>query len=297
MAFEIKYIFHPRKEDGSYDTTVKDEKLTKVGKSFEDTPLEKVAAVIMAQLARRDVWVVDVEVVELVRKPIPFKECKDGKGISLKNKRFSFNEAAQMVAEDIVEIEAQVPTQMQVQPSQHMQLLQPHEQAAAQSNLDMYYSNASRPMPVVRQNLPTEGINQNKVMYKVIFDPGPYREQVKQLKLRLTPDNTYSVHKIVPHHTQKLELQKLAITDDVGKVVIVEEKYFINAGAGLYADKEVGFTNDTKRNSRRPKLAFEDEMRSDAPDPRMAASQEYPLDDGSIPDHLLNVPDLRPSMK
>ena len=69
MGYEVKYIYHPRKEDGpGYDAEITEEKTAKVGKPFDDTPLEKCAAAIMAQLARRDVWVVDVEVYELVRR-------------------------------------------------------------------------------------------------------------------------------------------------------------------------------------------------------------------------------------
>jgi hypothetical protein len=97
MGFEVKYIYHPRKEEGGYNTDLKESKVVKVGKPFDNTDIESVAAAIMGQLARRDVWVVDVEICEYTKSDVSFKECKDGKGIMLKNRKFSFNEAANLV--------------------------------------------------------------------------------------------------------------------------------------------------------------------------------------------------------
>src|SRR5205809_229584 len=91
MGYEILYQFHPRKEDGGYNTELTEEKTVRVGKPFDDTPLEKCAAAIMMQLARRDVWVVDVKVTELVKNEISFKESSDGKGIVLKNRKFKLS--------------------------------------------------------------------------------------------------------------------------------------------------------------------------------------------------------------
>jgi len=59
MAFEIKYIFHDRDENGQYNTENSQEKTVKLGKFLEDIPLEKVASSIMSYLARRDIWVTE----------------------------------------------------------------------------------------------------------------------------------------------------------------------------------------------------------------------------------------------
>lgn len=286
MGFEVKYTYHPRKEEGGYDTDQKEEKLVKVGKPFDDTPMEKVAAAIMAQLARRDIWVVDVQVAELVRKEITFKECKDGKGITLKGKRYSFNEAAQMIAEDVVEEMPIVP-----------QGMQPHEMIAIQKqsqNIDDLYSNPNKAAPV--QKTPQTPINQNRVIYKVIFDPSiHYIPEAKRLGLRFTQDKEYPVHQVIQHPTGKLEMQKIAVTDDVGRVVTVDEKFFTTSGTGLLADKQLNFSGSTGRQVRKPKLAFEDQMVMDTTDPRVvsASNQGFPVDDGSIPDNLMAVPDIR----
>jgi len=102
MGFEIRYHYHPKKEDGVGYNMDKKEMLTKkIGKSFDETPLEKLAGAVMSQMARRDILIFDVEVDEFVRKSVNFKETKDGRGIVLKNKRFSFNSTADMVSSDV----------------------------------------------------------------------------------------------------------------------------------------------------------------------------------------------------
>lgn len=299
MGFEVTYTYHPKKEEGGYDTSTKEEKVVKVGKPFDEIPLENLAAAIMAQLARRDVWVVDVKVVELARKEVAFKECKDGLGIVLKNRRFGFNEAAQMVAEDLVVEEpqqqmalAQIPPG--VQPHELIQA--PRASAAPAQNIEDLYSNPNRPVPVQRQ--PQAPVNQKKVLYKVVFDPAiVWLPEVKRLGLKFTQDKEYPVHQVIPHPSGKLDLQKIVVTDDTGRPITLDEKYFTTVGMGLLADKQLGFSGSNGRGVRKPKLAFEDEMFMDSPDPNVASGipEGIPLDDGTIPEHLLQMPDIRPT--
>jgi hypothetical protein len=288
MGFEIKYTYHPRGDDG-YDTNKKEQKFVKVGKPFDETPLEKLAAAIMAQLARRDIWVVDVEVCEFVRKNISFKECKDGKGIVLKGKRFSFNEAAEMISEE-EENEVEEPGTSNEQKPQTNLISQNNSQS-----MDDLYSNPNKPVPVQKSSQ-AQQVNQNKVIYKVLFDPSvQYINEVRRLGLRLTPDKEYPVHQVVQHPTGKLELQKIAVTDDTGKAVLVDEKFFTIVGTGLLADKQLNFSGSTGRSYKKPKLAFENELVMDMADPRSAkmSSRDIPLDDGNIPAELMAVPDIR----
>lgn len=289
MGYEVKYIYHPRKEEGGYDTNNKEEKFVKVGKPFDDTPLESVAAAIMAQLARRDIWVVDVQVQELVKKDIVYKECKDGKGIMLKGKKYSFNEAAQMVSEEAVE---ETGTSPEIPP--HNAIALSHQS----QDVDELYQNPNKQIAIKKSLTPP--INQNRVLYKVIFDPSiQLIPEVKRLRLKLTQDNQYPVHHVIQHPTGKLDLQKIAITDDTGRVITVDEKFFTTAGMGLLADKELNFSGSSRTRVKRPKLAFEDEMVLDGQDPTMVnkGNLSYPLDDGSIPDELLIVPEIRSSYK
>jgi hypothetical protein len=290
MGFEIKYLYHSRKEDGSYDTEKKEEKLVKVGKPFDETSLEKVAASIIAQLARRDIWVIDVKVFELVKKELAFKECKDGKGITIKGKRYSLNETAQMVSEEIIE-ETSIPEGMQ-----------PHEFAKMKketvNDIEELYSNPNKQVSVQKQ--PQVPINKNRVIYKVLFDPPiQYIPEAKRLGLRLTQDNEYSVHQVIQHPTGKLELQKIAITDDLGRVITVDEKFFTTLGTGLLADKQLNFSGSNSRTTKRAKLSFEDQLVLDNTDPRISSSsnKSIPLDNDTISENFMDMPDIRSNIK
>ena len=312
MGYEIKYKFHPRKEEGSgYNTDLTEEKLVKVGKPFDDTPLEKVAAAIMSQMARRDIWVVDVEVAELVRKQIAFKECKDGKGIVLKGKKYSFNESAQMVSEDVIEVTSQMVAQQQAmqngyqpheilamqQMPQVPQNMQPHELINNAQMLDDLYNNPNKPVPVKQNPTPTVAINPKKRLYDVYFEPDhPHlMAEAKRLNLKFSRDKRYAVHEIIQSPTGRLDANKIALTNDDGRIVTVDEKYFASAGLGLMADKQLGFSGSNGKRERKPKLAFEGEMYMDGAHPEMQRTiqSNFPLDDGTIPGDLMAMPDIR----
>lgn len=306
MGYEVKYIFHPRKEDGSgYDTEVREEKSVKVGKPFDDTSLDKCAAAILAQLARRDVWVVDVEVFELVKKQISFKESADGKGIVLKNKRFSLNSAAQMVQEEEMLpqpvmpmthiLTPQVPAvPIPVAPTQ----AQPHELMQPQpANGDRAIENlyANPNATSVRRSVDPRSIDRSKILYHVYFEPYMHQAQAKALKLRFTEDTRYPVHAVIPSPTGKLDAQQIAVTDDTGQVVILDEKFFTSAGQGLYGDKELHFSGYKKAGLKKPRLSFEREMSDQqyVPQGLPEELQGIPLDDGTIPANLMAVPEIR----
>jgi hypothetical protein len=326
MGYEVKLVYHPRKEDGAgYDMTVKKEEIVKVGRPFDDTSLERLAGVVMSQMARRDIFVVaeDMEITELVRNQIGFKESKDGKGIVLKNKKFSFNEAAQMVAEDIgvpdprqqPQIVYQQPQQQIVHPHEAIQApvalhngQHPHEAMAAnvhrqQSSIDDLYANPNRPVPIARQNsISKTPVNPKKILYKVYIDQNnAYGNEFRRLPAKLSLDKDYPVHAVIPSATGRLDMQRLAITDDSGKIVEVEEKYFTSVGNGLVEDHDGRFSGGNQRKGvRRPKLAFEDEMYLDGEDPRMAGRaipHGIPVDDGHVPDELMRMPDIRPGRR
>lgn len=97
MGYEVKYHYHDKTEAG-YDTDDIKIFTKRVGKSFDDTSLGAVASAIIRQLARRDIWVVNVEIVEFVKKEISFRESKGG--IVIKNRKFNFDSISQAIVED-----------------------------------------------------------------------------------------------------------------------------------------------------------------------------------------------------
>lgn len=305
MSFEIKYIFHPRKEDGGYNTDVKEEKVVKVGKPFDDTSLEKCAAAIMAQMARRDVWVVDVNVYELVKNEINFKESADGRGIILKNKKYHLGSTAETLAEDLVE-ETQgliVPAGMQPHEIMAMQRQQPS------TDLSNLYDGSK--VPVIKNQTSRPNINQNKAIYHVFFEPLQWTNEARKNKLKFTEDKKYPVHAVIPKKTAtgevRLDAQEIALTDDEGKVMILDEKYFTVAGRGLFADEQLGFSGSNGRGREsRPKLMHENELTIGGHPEEQSYKQinrsskgdipvGIPVDDGTIPSEFLAIPDLRPN--
>lgn len=299
MGYEICIVYHPRKEEGGYNTELKEETIVKVGKPFDNTSLERLAGVIMSQMARRDIFVLaeEIKVVELVRSDVSFKECRDGKGIVLKNKKFSFNESAQLVAEDMG-VPDEPKQQMGMVHVPNPDLRYPHENlvpSRQQSSIEDLYSNPNKSVPI-QKTQSKNPINQNKVIYKVYLEPdSPYRNEVKRLPAKLSYDKEYNVHAIIPSATGRLDAQKIAITDDAGRVFELDEKYFTSVGSGLLADKDNRFSGTKSRVSKRTKLAYEDQMYMDSPDQSNVRSipQGIPIDDGSVPDNLMIVPDIR----
>lgn len=95
MGYEIKYSFKEEITKGEYSEEIKEKKV-KVGDAWEEVPLDQVAGKIMAQLARRNILIVDVEIYELKKSKLSYKETDDG--IVIKNKKFRFDDGPAVVA-------------------------------------------------------------------------------------------------------------------------------------------------------------------------------------------------------
>lgn len=107
MGFECVYKYHERNDDG-FDKSETKQMVKRVGTAHEDIACEKLAGAIMAQLVRRDIWVVDVEVYEYAKKQVSFKESKGG--VVIKGKKYSFDGASVVtVDEDPQESLQEVP--------------------------------------------------------------------------------------------------------------------------------------------------------------------------------------------
>jgi hypothetical protein len=127
MGYLVNYKFHPEISKGEYDKEDMRTANIKVGSPYEDVPLEVLAGKVMALLARRSVLVVDVEIMEITKKPLAFKEVEDG--IVIKNKKFRFDDGPALSGgEEIKESpEAQLTALLQTHPNL-AQLLNPATQ-------------------------------------------------------------------------------------------------------------------------------------------------------------------------
>jgi len=226
VGFECCYHYH-EKIDGEYN---KDELKTfkkKVGDPFDDVPLERLAAAIMAQLARRDVWIVDVEVYELSKKQVNFKESKGG--IVIKNKKFLFdsdNDSTFISVEDAPSEPNQ--NQYNITEFQPTQQVLPHN---ATNTLSV--SSSVPPHNLLRQN--------RKPIDQMVYVPEPQQLHEARVKnLRLTVNRRYPVYEKRPSKNGVGEV--FLIQDDVGKDQLVSDAYFVPARVNLIADAELGFS-------------------------------------------------------
>jgi len=102
MGYEVIYKYHEKDESGNYKKDEIKELKKKIGTAYEDVTLEKLASVIMSQLARRDVWILpDVEIYEYKKVKINFRETKGG--IVIKNKKFELDTDANIIVHEFTE--------------------------------------------------------------------------------------------------------------------------------------------------------------------------------------------------
>lgn len=219
MGFECKFHYH-EKVDGDYNRDEVKVFSRKVGDPLDDVPLEKLAGSIMAQYARRDIFIVDVEVYEISKKQVSFKETKGG--VVLKNRKFLFDHGAEPPSVSVEETETNCS--LQAPPAtQH-----PHQQinlSAAQS----FPHNAVAARPSGR---PIDA---------VMFAPEPQQLfEAKKKGYKLTVDKKYPVFKKRMSPTGIGEI--LTISDDAGREIEISDVYFVPGNINLIADRELGFS-------------------------------------------------------
>lgn len=231
MGYEVTYKYHERAEEGGYNREETKTFKKKVGDPFEEISLERLAAAVMAQLARRDIWIVDVEVYELSKKQVSFKESKGG--IILKNKKFLFDgggeDASTIVVEDMIQ-QAPQPT-FAPPPQQNVQW--------GQSPQQVNIAGQAAPRPMNGQH-PHERTGPRRPVDWVVFSPElPQMVEVRQKNLRFTPDKRYPVFEKRPNGALG---EVFVMVDDTGREQLVSDKYFIPGKVELFADRELGFS-------------------------------------------------------
>ena len=180
----------------------------------------------MAQLARRDVWIVDVEIYELSKKPVSFKEAKGG--IILKNKKFLFDGGGEDASTITV---------------QDMMAPAPPPQYTAQEYVPPPQNNVNiqQATQVYRNVQPHEQGQPRRAVDFVIFSPELHlMTEVKQKNLRFTPDKKYAVFEKRTAPDQVTEV--FVMIDDTGREQLVSDKYFIPGNVKLFADDVLGFS-------------------------------------------------------
>ena len=228
MGFEIKYVFHEKKDDGSYNLEEKKEFKRSLGDPFEEIDLNELASAILKQFGRRDVLVVDVDIVELIRKPVSFKEAKGG--IILKNRKYSFDEevclnsrdVAQAVPPNMLQYLPKLPPPMPDKPIPYDEEVQQQQQLAV----------VKPPKQVVPKLLGAKPIRYE------IYDPEPELfRAARQRGLKFTPGGRYPIYE--ERRGDSIGLGFMYVTvDNAGNKQIIHGSHFQPETKGLIGDFE-----------------------------------------------------------
>jgi hypothetical protein len=267
MGFEITYSYHEKNEGGGYNTDEVKKASFKIGDPFEDVPLERCAAAIMRQMARRDVWVLpDPEIYELKKIKVSCRETPGG--VIIKNKKFNLDHTEGVLSVELTS--------------------QPVVEARPQPQYDNSAVDYAPPMPVVRALVPQADPNQlseapqenvkKRVMKWVVFEPElPQLHEAKQKGLACTQGNKYPVFSEKEHPMGISFGMVYTILDDKRREIQTSDKYFVPATVRLQNDHNGEFSQPSS-NSDNSKLIWPGEVMQEedvsaVPDVRrMAAS-------------------------
>jgi hypothetical protein len=222
MGYECHFKYHER-IDGEYNKEEIKILKKKIGDPFEEISLQKLAASVMAQLARRDIWIVDVEIFELTKKQITFKETKGG--VLIKNRKFLFDGQEEDIASIIVE-------------------------AIPQENQMNIVGEASQPVRQVANQHPHNAIQSSSIdsstkrpIGQLVFAPEPQQiPEIKQKNLKFTVDNKYAIYERKSSPLGDM----LTVIDDTGRQQTISDKFFVPVPQ-LFADDELGFSENQQQ--------------------------------------------------
>lgn len=222
MGYSVLYRYYERLPNGDYNREELKEMKRKVGDPIDDTTLEDLASKVLAQMARRDIWVQDVEIFEYEKKKITFKETPGG--IVLKNKKFTLDTISHgLESKDITPVQ-------QVTPANIPAHLNPGAPMPARKQQQAPTSNG--------EGIPVPPELEGQVPIRVeIYDPEPDMIKAGMVKGKFTPGKRYPIFseaKDPREATFGKELPILYITiDDLGRRMPVPSVAFRPQGGGL----------------------------------------------------------------
>lgn len=268
MGYEITFVYHEKNEDGKPDMENSSTFTKSVGKRNEEVPLEKVGAIILGQMARRDVYISNVHIFEYVKREVSFKETKAG--IVIKNKKFNFDQLSGELKTENEEVALPPPQQ----PQRKIVLDLPQEDESNDFMPDFSQFKPSLPpmsipdhpglipkMPQFNPNIIANA--QAKLQQQQAPNNGPLKHEVfrpsredfpvlQRNGFRLTMGKPYPIFREFTKHP--MEPVYYSIVDDTGNRTELSSTYFEPMRRGL-----VGMENgDPQIQQPEGKLAYVD---------------------------------------
>jgi hypothetical protein len=229
VGFEVNYNYYEKLEN-SFDYNREEPKtLRKIyGKAVEEYPIEKLGQAIMQQMARRDIFIFDLEIFEFQKKKISFRQNKGD--LVIKNKKFTSK------GELLVDIEedncpdgtCHLPPAVNIAPP-----IQQQNVNIAPSIQQQNVNIAPRPVGLV-----------DRILKRMQFLPGRV----------ISPIGAFTVEKYYPVYRESLAKNGIGMmietTDDKGRRVTVSDEHFVTASQSLLGEDatEPNFANDNKLN-------------------------------------------------
>lgn len=222
MAYEVVFKFYDVNEDGSFNKSEPKELKKKYGSIDEDFPLEKLMSNITGYLARRDIFVHDVEVYEFTKKKITFKITKDG--LVLKQQKVSYDEMLQTTNIENSIVDKNQP--IDISPVQDKPKTQ-----QVQSRKSKFVDLSNR-----------VEINRNKKPVRsVVFSP-PLNVDKSKFNYKFTRNKQYPVY--AERYADNGIGMVISTFDDANNHVDVHDEYFIPAGANFEFIDELNTKKD-----------------------------------------------------
>jgi hypothetical protein len=215
--YEIIFKYYKHKDNLDYDRTESLILKKKFGQIEEEYPLDKIACYIMSQLARRDIFIHDVEIYSYVKKNVSFKISKNG--FSINGQKFGHNDT--VTEFNLIESTPEKPPQPACEAITQKDYIPKPDFAQLQKKVE---SNKER-----------------RIIKNVIFIP-PLQMDKTRFPYKFTINKKY------PVYAEKLSPSGIGMTistnDDNGNPIDVSDEYFIPANNSLEFDNDM---NASKR--------------------------------------------------
>ena len=224
MGFEITYYYKEATEVvGTYEEEVL-MKTSRIGKFDENISLDVMAGKIMAQLARRNILIVDIEIFEYAKKKINYKETDSG--ILIKNKKFSFDSGAMVSSSSEEEDEEELTRILQ-----DKDLLEKIKRAIGPVE-HVQVSKQTGLKNLAPRNSASKTENKRAVRQE-IYDPELRAKMtVEQKGYKLTPGKKYSIYS-EKKSVSGIGSPNYLTKDDSGREVEISSECFVVPPVGL----------------------------------------------------------------
>jgi len=257
MGYEVTYNYYDKLKDSfDYDRDNLKNFKKVYGKATEDYPLEKLYQAIMQQLARRDIFIVDWEIFEFVRKKVTSRITKSD--LVIKNRKFSMKN---VVLENMEESDFEPTHQNALLPVQTACAVAP-SQPVVNHVVNQPIVNVANPVniaPAAQKQVNIAPSRPEKIIKYMQFLPGRMMKPIG----RFTIEKVYPVYRetFAPNGIGML----LETVDDAGNRVKVSDEHFVPSQANLIGDEEAKFSQTSNNFVDDSKLGWSGLMKDNIP--------------------------------